>query len=106
METFTRHIAAGDFGLAFNLCDSTSMHDYINECMRVWERLEQNDSSVFNITSGMLSEIEVNIDEVIKEGNSRLVLYTIGVEDNYKKKTMTLQKEGGEWKVMTIADRS
>ena len=106
VERFTRHIAAGEFDKAAGLCDTVSMRDYIENCINAWERHENKDSSVFSIASGMLSEIEISIGEIIKEEDRRHVFYSISVDDNKKDKLMILQKEEGEWKVTAVADRS
>lgn len=87
------------------LCDTAAMKGYIDAKAEAWSRISEQDSSAFAIAAKMLSEAEVIIDDVIKEGDERHVFCTIGFEGNTKGKVLIMKKEEGEWRVKTIADR-
>lgn len=102
---FCRSVAGGEFEKAMELCDTTAMKGYIDGQAAQWNRISEQDSSAFAIAAKMLSEAEVIIDDVIKEGDERHVFCTIGFEGNTKGKVLIMKKEEGEWRVKTIADR-
>ncbi len=102
---FCRSVAGGEFENAMELCDTAAMKGYIDAKAEAWSRISEQDSSAFAIAANMLSEAEVIIDDVIKEGDERHVFCTIGFEGNTKGKVLIMKKEEGEWRVKTIADR-
>lgn len=104
IETFTRHIAAGEWEEAIKLCDTTSMQGYINDCISVWERLEKKDSSSLAIASSLLAGAEFKVEKTEKADGGRSVYYSIEAEGKSKKKKATLRKEEGEWRVGMITD--
>lgn len=104
VEAFTRHIAAGEFEQALGLCDTTSMQDYIERCISVWESLQKKDSSVLAIASSLLGEAEFKVEKTEKTDEGRDVYYSIEAEGHLKNKVASLGKEEGEWRVERIAD--
>jgi hypothetical protein len=104
VETFTRHIAAGEFEQALELCNSASMQDYIDECRAAWERLQEKDSSVLAIASSLLEKAEFKVEKAEKTEIGRDVYYCIEAEGHSKRKIATLKKEEGEWRVEKIID--
>lgn len=104
-ESFCRAVAAGEFGQARALCDTVTMKDYINGLEADWAMLQKQDSSAFVIALQMMSEIEFNVEDVIKEDDERHLFCSIGIDGNRKGKLIILKKEEGEWKVRETADR-
>lgn len=104
--SFCRAVAGGDFEKAMILCDTLTMKGYIREQEAAWHMLEKSDSSAYMIATQMLSQTEMTVDEVIKEGDRRQVFCSISFEGKTKEKVMTLQKEEGGWKVTAISDRN
>ena len=106
IELFCRTVASGDFKGAYALCDTTTMKDYIQNCSRAWNMLQKQDSNALGIASGILSDMQIEIDDISKDGNSRSVFYTINAGEGLsKQKVAIVRKEEGEWKVSEIIDR-
>lgn len=104
-ECFCRAVAGGEFEKAMELCDAEAMKTYIDGQSEAWNRLAEQDSCAFSIASQMLSEVEVTIDDIVKEGDMRHVFCSIGFNGETKGKLIILKKEEGEWKVKETADR-
>ena len=102
---FCRSVAGGEFEKAMELCDTTAMKGYIDGQAAQWNRISEQDSSTFAIAAKMLSETEILVDDVIKEGDERHVFCSIGFKENTKGKVLIVKKEEGEWRVKAIADR-
>ena len=102
---FCRSVAGGEFEKAMELCNTTAMKGYIDGQAEAWSRISEQDSSTFAIAAKMLSETEILVDDVIKEGDERHVFCSIGFEGNTKGKVLIVKKEEGEWRVKAIADR-
>lgn len=104
-ECFCRAVAGGEFGKAMELCDAEAMKTYIDGQSEAWNRLAEQDSSAFVIAAQMLSEAEITVDDIVKEGDRRHVFCMVGFNGEAKGKLIILHKEEGEWKVESIADR-
>lgn len=104
VKAFNRAITGGDFNKARSLCDTTSMKEYIENYIRAWETLQEQDSSALAIASSLLSGSAINIEKTGKEGEARTVYYTIEADGNICKRKATVQKEEGEWRVKEIAN--
>lgn len=104
VEAFTRHIASGEFDNALELCDTSSMQEYVSECIREWDRLQKQDSSVLAIASSILSKADFKVEKTEKTDEGRQVYYSIETEGASKRKIAELRKEEGEWRVRTITD--
>lgn len=106
VELFCRAVASGDFTGAYALCDTTAMKSYIQNCSKAWNMLLKQDSCALDIASGILSDMQIEIDDISKDGNSRSVFYTIDAGNGLsKQKVAIVRKEEGEWKVSEIIDR-
>lgn len=104
---FCRAVAGGDFETAESLCDTTTMNAYIRDYAAALEMQVKADSCVARIAAGMVAKAEISVDEVMKEGDRRIVHYTVKVsEDITKTKTARVKKEEGAWKVEAITDRN
>ena len=66
---------------------------------------EKQDSSAFAIALQMISSLEFEVEDIIKEDEERHIFCSIGLEGNRKGKLVILKKEEGEWKVKETADR-
>lgn len=105
-ETFCRAVAAGDMKAARTLCDTISMKEYMDACRVTWEEAIKQDSTAAAIAKGLLDEMEFRTDDVSKDGNIRIVAYTISSpEGQSKSKEACLRKEEGAWIVEKITDR-
>ena len=88
-----------------SLCDTVTMSTYLEMNRAEWERMMQEDSTVARIAAGMLSAAAIEFSDVEKEGDRRVVHYSIDAAMGMKKnKTATVKKEEGVWKVERIAD--
>lgn len=107
VEAFCRAMAAGEFDDARALCDTVAMKDYIGNYAEALKMQMDADSSVAAIAAGLVSGAEMAIDQVVKDGNRRLVHYTITLaEGTTKTKTANVRKEEGAWRVEAITDRN
>ncbi len=107
VEAFCRAMAAGEFDDARALCDTVAMKDYIGNYAEALKMQMDADSSVAAIAAGLVSGAEMAIDQVVKDGDRRLVHYTITLaEGTTKTKTAKVRKEEGAWRVEAITDRN
>lgn len=107
VEAFCKALAGGDLEAARERCDTVTMNGYIRNFVEALDMQMQADSCVAGIAAGMLTQAEFAVDEVAKEGDRRIVHYTVKVsEDMTKKKTAKVRKEEGVWKVEAISDRN
>lgn len=105
-ETFCRAVAAGDIEAARTLCDTISMKEYMDACRMTWEEAVKQDSTAAAIAKGIMDSMEFRTDDVSKDGNTRIVAYTISTTDGQgKSKEARLRKEEGAWIVERITDR-
>lgn len=102
---FFRAVAGGDAETAMSLCDTASMKSYVDAYVSALNAMSKKDSSSTAIAASTLVNAEIKIDSNVKEGESRLITYTVEAVDGLaKKKTATVKKEGGVWKVERITD--
>lgn len=105
-EAFCRAIASGDMKTACTLCDIISMKEYMDACRSTWEEAMKQDSTAAAIAKGIMDAMEFRTDDVSKDGNIRIVTYTIRTpEGQCKSKEARLRKEEGAWIVERITDR-
>ena len=105
VEAFCRAVAGGEFEVAMNLCDMDTMEEYIGSYARAWEAAKEQDGGAAAIAAGMVSEMEMDFEDIIKEGDRRHVFFRMSLGGEEKKKLAILRKEEGEWKVETVTDR-
>ena len=107
VEAFTKAVAAGRFEEADGLCDRNSISGYIDTYRNAMEKRSGSDSAAVAIAAGILSDISVEVTDVVKAKRSRTVFYTIrDIYGHSKEKVATLKDEEGEWKVTEIRDRN
>ena len=105
-EAFCRAVASGDMEAACTICDTISMKEYLDACRITWEEAMKQDSTAAAIAKGIMDAMEFRADDVSKDGNLRIVTYTIRTpEGQYKSKEARLRKEEGAWIVERITDR-
>ena len=106
VEAFYRAMAGGELEQAKQLCDTLAMRDYLLAYSQAWgKELKQNDN-VASIASSILADADITINEMKREGDKRLVFYTIDAGDGLKKdKIAVVKKEEGAWRVENITDR-
>ena len=104
VEAFNRAITAGDFTQAKQLCDTVSMKDYLDSYHEAWDVLQAEDSSVLAIAASILEKAVIEVEEVRKEGEKRIVLYTLEADGHSKTRKAIVKKEEGAWRVERITD--
>lgn len=106
VEAFCRAVAAGEFEKAKELCDTVAMKGYIDTYAEEMETMARRDSGAVAIAAETLAAGRFTVDDMTRDGDSRQVLYTIDAGDGMsKKKTATVRKTEGVWKVEEITDR-
>ena len=101
VEAFHKALYSGEFEQAKDLCDTLAMGEYIDAYRTVWE---QNGTSVAEIVSDIMSETEIKITDIKKDGQNRAVFYELTFEGRSKAKTAGLRNEEGAWKIERITD--
>lgn len=105
VEAFCRAVAGGEFDVAMDLCDMDTMGEYIGSYARAWEAAKEQDGGAAAIAAGMVSEMEMDFEDIIKEGEKRHVFFRMNLDGGEKKKLAIVRKEEGAWKVETVIDR-
>lgn len=100
VQEYYKAICSGDFGKAASLCDTICMTGHIEEVRNVWE---QQDSTITAIIADILSETEVEITDIQKDGDNRNVFYKLA-NPSYegKEEIAVVGNEEGEWKIKSI----
>ena len=100
VQEYYKAICSGDFGKAASLCDTIYMTGHIEEVRNVWE---QQDSTITAIIADILSETEVEITDIQKDGDNRNVFYKLA-NPSYegKEEIAVVGNEEGEWKIKSI----
>lgn len=101
---FNRAITAGDFTQAAALCDTAAMKDYLDSYTEAWEVISREDSSALAIASSILSGAVIEITDVKKAEDRRIVSYTLEADGHSKQRSATVRKEGKTWRVERITD--
>lgn len=104
VEAFCRAVAAGDMAQARSLCDTAEMDDYLQDWADKWAELERKDSNALKIASGILSNADINVLDTGRDGEKRIVRYTIEVDGKVKTRSAVVRKEEGAWRVESITD--
>lgn len=107
VEAFYRAMSRGDFDGAMSLCDTAAMASYVDAYRKAFEEASHKDSSATAIAASILSEAKLEVSDVRKEEDRRIVFYSVcpeGMEG--KEKVATLRKEEGAWIVTDMRDRN
>ena len=104
VEAFNRAVTAGDFSKASELCDTVAMKDYLDSYHEAWDVLQAEDSSALSIAASILEKAVIEVEEVKKEGDKRIVLYTLEADGHSKTRKAIVKKEEGAWRVERITD--
>ena len=104
VDAFNRAITGGDFNQARQLCDTVSMKDYLESYQEAWEVIQAEDSSALSIASSILEKAVIDVEDIQKEGEKRIVLYTLEADGHSKTRKATVKKEEGAWRVERITD--
>lgn len=104
VEAFNRAVTAGDFTKASELCDTVSMKDYLESYKEAWDVLCEEDSTVLSIASSILEKAVIDVEDVRKEGERRVVIYSLEADGHSKTRKATVKKEEGAWRVEKITD--
>ena len=106
VEAFCSALISGEYEEAFSFCDSLQMQPYIDNIRAAFNEAARRDSSAAAIAASILKEAQVEIGEISKEQDKRMVNYTIIINEGLKKeKIASMKKEEGEWKIEAITDR-
>ena len=105
VEAFCRAVAGGDFAVAKSLCDTVAMNGYLERYAEAFDAQVRRDSGAVAIAAAELAKTVFTVDDIVRDGENRHVHYTICAgEDMSKKKTATVKKIEGVWKVEEITD--
>ena len=104
VDAFNRAITAGDFAQAGQLCDTVMMKDYLESYHEAWDAIMAEDSTALAIASSILEKAVIDVEEVKKEGEKRIVLYTLEADGHSKTRKAIVRKEEGAWRVERITD--
>lgn len=104
VESFNRAITAGDFSQARQLCDTVLMKDYLDSYQEAWDVILAEDSTALSIASSILEKTVIDVVEVRKEDEKRIVLYTLEADGHSKTRKAIVKKEEGAWRVERITD--
>lgn len=104
VEAFNRAVTAGDFGKASELCDTVSMKDYLESYKEAWDVIIAEDSTVLSIASSILQKAVIEVEEVQKDGDKRIVIYSLEADGHSKTRKAVVKKEEGAWRVEKITD--
>lgn len=106
VKAFCNAVTGGEYELALEFCDSTMMCQYVEGIRATVSEAARRDSSAAGIAAAILKEAEIEIGDIRKEQDRRLVDYSIVISDEIRKdKIATMKKEEGEWKIEAITDR-
>ena len=106
VEAFCSALIGGEYEEAFSFCDSLQMQSYIDNIRAAFNEAARRDSSATAIAASILKEAQVEIGEISKEQDKRMVNYTIIINEDLKKeKIASMKKEEGKWKIEAITDR-
>lgn len=104
VEAFCRAVASGDMEQAEELCDTVSMKGYLDGWTETWAELAVKDSSALRIAAGILSESTFTVTDVVKDGDRRIINYTLETGGKTKNRSAVVRKEEGEWRVESMID--
>ena len=104
VEAFNRAVTAGDFDKASELCDTVAMMDYLESYKEAWDTLNAEDSTILSIASSILEKTVIKVEDVKKEGDKRVVLYSLEADGHSKTRKAVVRKEEGAWRVEMISD--
>ena len=106
VEAFCRAVAGGEFAKAKELCDTAAMNGYIARYAEALQAQARRDSGAVAIAAAELAKAAFTVDDIVRDGECRQVHYTMSAGDGMdKKKTATVKKIEGVWKVEKITDR-
>ena len=93
-----------DTVIAFNRAITAAMKDYLDSYTEAWEVISREDSSALAIASSILSGAVIEITDVKKAEDRRIVSYTLEADGHSKQRSATVRKEGKTWRVERITD--
>ena len=103
VKSFYESLYRGEFDKAESLCDTLGMKEYMD---RIRDKWDEADSSVMAIVPAILSEIALEVTDIVKNGQERTVFYELTATDGTsREKIATLRNEEGAWKIKAITDR-
>jgi hypothetical protein len=80
------------------------MKGYLETWTETWSELTRKDSSALRIAAGILSESTFTVTNVVKDGDRRIITYTLETGDKSKERSAVVRKEEGEWRVESMTD--
>ena len=105
LEAFCRTMSGGEFEEAMSFCDTMTMIGYIERYAQAWNMMAKKDSGATAIAAATLADAEIIVEDISKDGDKRTITYIIAAgEGMKKKKTATVGKAEGVWKVEKITD--
>ena len=103
VKTFYESLYRGEFDKAESMCNALGMEEYIGNVRNRWS---EADSSVMTIVPAILSEISLEVTDIVKNGQERTVFYELTATDGTsREKIAVLRNEEGAWKIKAITDK-
>ena len=81
-----------------------SMKEYIDGYRTAVNKLEKEDEGAAKIAISLLENTTVNVNDVHKHEDKRVVTYTLETDGLSKTRKATLRKEEGAWRVEAITE--
>ena len=106
VEAFYAAVTTGNWCEAEALCDTLSMQDYFETNKHAWDQMTKEDEKAMTIARSVLEQTNLTIVDMHKDGDRRIVLYTLEVNGHSKQQKATLRKEGGAWRVERISEEN
>ena len=74
---------------------------YVKEA---WDVLNAEDSTIMSIASSILEKAVIKVEDVKKDGDKRVVLYSLEADGHSKTRKAIVKKEERAWRVEMISD--
>ena len=104
VEAFYKAISIGQWNDAMALCDTLTMKEYIDNHIEAWTRLQKKDENAMNIAKSIFENMTVTVDDMHKDDNKRVVIYTVEADGLSKNKRAIVTKVERAWRVESITD--
>ncbi len=105
---FNEALVQGRFCDAASLCDTLLMDDYLKHYEAGWKRAMKMNGKITSAAKSALADISTEIVSVEKDGDKRIVCYTVGILGSTQAKTKkaVLEKEEGEWRIKSVTAKN
>lgn len=103
---FYKNLTLGEFDKIQDYTIGEDIQEYINAYKDALRESAKTDESITTLASEQLSKSEIEVKDIKREQDSRIVTYTItSVYGQSIERTARLTEVEGEWKIEKICDR-